>query len=70
MSEPKNVMPCSCGRLPTIHRDTTGRRWEVICLDCYDGAEDSPNRHEFGSDENLWFAVDEWNECQEDEFDE
>ena len=58
------LLPCQwCGSVElTISGDNYPLEpWHVVC-DCYDGAEDSPGRHDFGRGATLLDAIDDWNE--------
>ena len=61
-------LPCQrCGNeAPRISGDNYPlERWHVVC-DCYDGAPDSPGRHDFGRGATLLDAIDDWNDrCDE-----
>lgn len=58
---PENPLPCwRCGKTPEI--DPNGGYPQVVCYDCYDGAEDSGRRCEMGAGLNREQAVADWNE--------
>lgn len=59
-------MPCPwCKAIPDLVTHCYAG-WMMVCNNCYDGAPDSPSRHDYGSGPTERQAIEDWNEKMRD----